>query len=174
MAEEPSGILVPIGAEDHRRLLRLLGSLTEHLGRLPDPEGGTSYARGSDLVAAALLVAERDPEVLAAVGTEIRRRRLRRAARSELLGVCDALGGIVPRLEHDEARQDGEHLIRALREVAVAVAVRDEPVATAHTLGREARRLADLAQRAGPWAQSLQDLAGLLDDVQDALHPRAD
>jgi hypothetical protein len=165
---ESSSVLIPLDPEDHRRLLRLLGALTELLGRLPDPERGTGYAQGPDLVGAALAVAEQDPQVLAALSIEIRRRRLRRAARSELLAVCDALGAIVPRLEFPEARRDGERLLRALREVAVAVAVKDEPVATAGALRRESHRLASLAQQAGSWTQAL------LDDLQDALHPRDD
>ena len=64
-----------------------------------------------------------------------------------------------------------QRLVRDLREIAVSIAVRDEPVGTAARLRTEAHRLTRLAQDAGPWSQPLQDLVESLDDLRDALHP---
>ncbi|HEY2190735.1 MAG TPA: hypothetical protein VGH76_00335 [Actinomycetospora sp.] len=168
--DAPVGVTMLVGAEDHQRLLRLLGNLAERLGPLPDP-GGERYADGPDLVGAALVLAERDPAVLEELAAEIRRRRLRGSARAELLAVCEALDGIAPRLEASASREEAERLTRDLREVVVAVAVQDEPVTVARRLLRGTQRLTRLAEQAGPWAPTLQDLAGALDDLHDALRP---
>ncbi|HEY2224097.1 hypothetical protein [Actinomycetospora sp.] len=170
MSEHPPRFLVSLDEEDHQRLQRLLGALAERLGRVPSPDG-VRYAGSPDLIGAALTVAERDPRVFDAVSTEIRRTTLRRAARSELLAICDELDRIALRLEDPEHRHEIQGLVRTLRELAVAVAVQDEPVGLARNLLREAHRLARLAERGGPWSQPLQDLAGSLDDLHDALRP---
>jgi hypothetical protein len=44
-------------------------------------------------------------------------------------------------------------------------------VEVARRLLRETHRLTGLAERGGPWAATLQDLAGTLDDLHDALRP---
>ncbi|NMO93886.1 hypothetical protein [Actinomycetospora sp. TBRC 11914] len=170
MTDDPTAVAVPLGAEDHRRLLRLLGTLAERLGPLPGPEGAR-YADGPELLGAALVLAEGDPVVLDALAVEIRRRRLRRAARGELLAVCGALEGVAARLEPVAAREEAERLARDLREVTVAVALQEEAGEIARRLLLGTHRLTHLAEQGGPWAPTLQDLAGTLDDLHDALRP---
>ncbi|MCD2195826.1 hypothetical protein LQ327_20855 [Actinomycetospora endophytica] len=170
MPQENPDFVVAVSQETHQRLLRLLGSLAERLGRLPDVDG-PRYADDRDLIGAALAVTERRPAIFDAVATEVRRAALRRGARGELLAVCDELDGVVPRLDAPQLRGAVAQVARDLRESAVSIAVRDEPVRTAGRLRAEAQRLAELAQGAGPWSQSLRDLAESVDDLQDALHP---
>lgn len=166
----PASVTVSVGAEDHQRLLRVLGALAERLGQLPDPDGAR-YADGPDLLGAMLVLAERDPAILESLAVEIRRRRMRRAARSELVAVCGVLESVASRLEPAATREEAESLARDLREIAVAVAVQEEPVEVARRLLRETHRLTRLAEHSGPWASTLQDLAGTLDDLHDALRP---
>lgn len=170
MPKERPDFAVTITEESHQRLLRLLGALAERHVRLPDVDG-PRYADARDLVHAVLTVAEHRPEFFDAVATELRRAALRRGARSELLAICGELDGVVPRLEAPEVHGQVHQVVRDLREIAVSIAVRDEPVGTAERLGREARRLAGLAEDAGSWSQSLHDLADGLRELQDALHP---
>jgi hypothetical protein len=170
MPPDPSDFAVAITQESHQRLLRLLGALAERVGRLPDVDR-PRYADGRDLVGAALAVAERRPEIFEAVATEVRRSALRRGARGELLAICGELDRLHPRIEDPDVGRGVAAVVRDLREVAVSIAVRDEPVGTAARLRAEAGRLAELARDAGGWSEPLDDLVGGLEDLRDALHP---
>lgn len=170
MPDHPPQFAISLTPDSHLCLQRLLGALAERLGRLPDSEGAR-YADGPDLVGAALVVAEREPDVFDAISSEIRRTMIRRGLRGELLAICDELDRISLRLDHPETRQQAQRLIWTLREIAVAVAEQDEPVTTARRLRRAAHHLAALARDTGPWSEPLQDLASSLEDLHDALHP---
>lgn len=150
-------------------LVRLLGT---RVGALPSHRG-RRYPSRADLLRAALLVIEQNPEVLEAVETEVLREALLPVAATELRDVAAELARYGPRLATPDAQDTATTVVADLNRLASNDPTASDRAGVSAELAAQGVRIERLAATAGGYEglRPMLDLARRLRMLRDALDP---